>query len=280
MAGGNREPGRTVTSKVLAIMEVFETSRRALSLTEISEAAGLPLSTTHRLVNELVEWGMLSRGPNGGIQLGLRLWAIAQNAGRQLRETARPFIQDLFALTGETSQLAVRDGNMALFIDRVYGPRRVPRASRVGGRLPLHATAVGKVLLAYSEPWVSDAYLQRPLVDLTGHTHVHAARLRAELAQVRERGYAVTQEEVRIGSCSIAVPVFHTGHLGVRSASWFRPRTPRRCPGICRCCAGCPGASRRQPPTFRWKRCWARPSVRTSTCRRPEKAATRKIAFH
>ena len=214
MAGGNREPGRTVTSKVLAIMEVFETSRRALSLTEISEASGVPLSTTHRLVNELVEWGMLSRGPNGGIQLGLRLWAIAQNAGRQLRETARPFVQDLFALTGETSQLAVRDGNMALFIDRVYGPRRVPRASRVGGRLPLHATAVGKVLLAYSEPWVSDAYLQRPLVDLTGHTHVHAARLRAELAQVRERGYAVTQEEVRIGSCSIAVPVFHTGRLG------------------------------------------------------------------
>ena len=143
-ATGN--PDDTVTSKVLAIMEVFETSRRALSLTEISEAAGLPLSTTHRLVNELVEWGMLSRGPNGGIQLGLRLWAIAQNAGRQLRETARPFIQDLFALTGETSQLAVRDGNMALFIDRVYGPRRVPRASRVGGRLPLHATAVGKVL--------------------------------------------------------------------------------------------------------------------------------------
>lgn len=214
MAGGNREPGRTVTSKVLAIMEVFETSRRALSLTEIAETSGLPLSTTHRLVNELVDWGMLSRGPNGGIQPGLRLWAIAQNAGRQLRDTARPFIQDLFSLTGETSQLAVRDGNMALYIDRVYGSKRVPRASRVGGRLPLHATAVGKVILAYSEQWVTDAYLQRPLVDLTGHTHVNAARLREELNQVRTQAYAVTQEEVRIGSCSIAVPVFHNGRLG------------------------------------------------------------------
>ncbi|MBV1777799.1 IclR family transcriptional regulator [Paeniglutamicibacter sp. ABSL32-1] len=214
MAGGNRVPGSTVTSKVLAIMEVFETSRRALSLTEIAEASGVPLSTTHRLVGELVEWGMLSRGPNGGVQLGLRLWAIAQNAGRQLRDTARPFVQDMFSLTGETSQLAVRDGNMALYIDRVYGSKRVPRASRVGGRLPLHATAVGKVILAYSEDWVADAYLNRPLATVTGHTHVNPTRLRAELAQVREQGYATTQEEVIIGSCSIAVPVFHTGRLG------------------------------------------------------------------
>lgn len=214
MAGGNRVPGSTVTSKVLAIMEVFETSRRALSLTEISEASGVPLSTTHRLVNELIEWGMLSRGSTGGVQLGLRLWAIAQNAGRQLRDTARPFVQDLFSLTGETSQLAVRDGNMALYIDRVYGSKRVPRASRVGGRLPLHATAVGKVILAYSEDWVTDAYLSQPLAPVTGHTHVNPGRLRTELAQVKAQGYAATQEEVILGACSIAVPVFHTGRLG------------------------------------------------------------------
>lgn len=214
MAGGNRDPGRTVTSKVLAIMEVFETSRRALSLTEVAEAAGLPLSTTHRLVNELVDWGMLSRGPNGGIQLGLRLWAIAQNAGRQLRETARPFIQDLFSLTGETSQLAVRDGSTALYIDRVYGTKRIARASRVGGRLPLHATAVGKVILAFSEPWVREAYLDHPLEALTAHTHCSPMQLRKELEQVRVNGYANTREEVRLGTCSIAVPVYHTGKLG------------------------------------------------------------------
>ena len=130
------------------------------------------------------------------------------------RDTARPFVQDLFSLTGETSQLAVRDGNMALYIDRVYGSKRVPRASRVGGRLPLHATAVGKVILAYSEGWVTDAYLGHPLATVTGHTHVNPTRLRAELARVREQGYATTQEEVILGSCSIAVPVFHTGHLG------------------------------------------------------------------
>ena len=214
MAGGSSQPGRTVTSKILAILSAFETTRRTLNLTEISKAADLPLSTTHRLVGELVEAGMLSRTPNGGIQLGLRLWAIAQNTGRQLRDTARPFIQDLFSLTGETSQLAIRDGNMALYIDRVYGSKRIARASRVGGRLPLHATAVGKVILAFSEPWVMDAYLEQPLATLTVHTRSAPKQLREELLQVRANGYATTHEEVRLGTSSIAVPVYHTGRLG------------------------------------------------------------------
>ncbi len=214
MAGGSQESGRSVTSKVLGILEVFETTRRSMSLTEISAHSGLPLSTTHRLVGELVDWGFLSRGPTGRIQLGLRLWAIAQNAGRQLRETARPFVQDLFSLTGETSQLVVRDGVNALYIDRVYGSKRIPRASRVGGRLPLHATACGKVLLAYEEDWVRQGYLQRTLQQPTLHTHANPERLATELSDVRAQGYATTFEEMRLGLCSIAVPVFHTGKIG------------------------------------------------------------------
>lgn len=214
MAGGGREPGRSVTSKVLAIIEVFERSRRSMPLSEVAAQAGLPVSTTHRLVAEMTEWGLLSRSANGNVQLGIRLWAIAQNVGRQLRETARPFIQDLYSLTGETSQLAVRDGAMALYIERIYGTRRLPRASRVGGRLPLHATAVGKVILALDEPWVRQGYLKRPLERLAPSTQVNPARLARELDEVQRQEYATTFEEVRAGSCSIAVPVYHTGRLG------------------------------------------------------------------
>lgn len=214
MAGGNREPGRTVTSKVLAILEAFEKSRGALSLTEIAEGSGLPLSTTHRLVAELTDWGFLSRSATGRYQLGIRLWELAQNTGRQLRDAARPFVQDLFSLTGETSQLAVRAGHEVLYIERIYGTKRVPRASRVGGRLPMHATAVGKVILAFEEEWVRTAYLNRDLERATLHTHTNRRRLAEELEQIREQGYATTLEEVRLGSCSIAVPVFHTGRIG------------------------------------------------------------------
>jgi len=214
MAGGSTQRGRSVTSKVVAILSAFEHSRGSMSLTQIAEQADLPLSTAHRLVGELIDEGMLARGPHGKIQLGLKLWSIAQNTGRQLRDTARPFVQDMYSLTGHTSQLAIRDGVSSLYIDRVYGPRRVPRASRVGGRLPLHATAVGKVILAFSEPWVADAYLSRELEAFTPRTKTNRNVLADELETIRENGYAITLDEVRVGASSIAVPVYHTGRLG------------------------------------------------------------------
>ncbi|MEV6101854.1 IclR family transcriptional regulator [Nocardia sp. NPDC051981] len=199
--------GRTVTSKALALLGAFESGPNALSLSDLAEFADLPLPTAHRLVGELVEWGALERDDRGRYTVGLRLWTVAQNAGRHLRDTARPHLQDLFSLTQETAHIAIRDGDEALYIDRIYGSTRVPRASRVGGRLPLHATAVGKVLLAYEEDWVRDAYLAHRLEAATKHTHINPGRLAAELQKVRDEGYATTQEEVREGSCSIAVPV-------------------------------------------------------------------------
>ncbi len=208
MAGGATRRGESVTGRVLSILAVFEQSLAPRSLTEISQETGLALSTTHRLVGELEQWGALQRDAQGRYQIGLRLWELGQHAGRQVREIARPLLQDLYSLTQETVHIAVRDGTEVLYIDRVYGSRRVPQASRVGGRLPLHATAVGKVLLAFDESWLREALLAQPLESRTAHTHVDPGALRAELAVIRERGYALTNAEVRLGSASIAVPVF------------------------------------------------------------------------
>jgi DNA-binding IclR family transcriptional regulator len=79
--------GRTVTSKALAILEAFESGLPSLSLSQIADAAGLPLPTAHRLVGELVGWGALERDGTGRYCVGLRLWEVGQNAGRQLRDT-------------------------------------------------------------------------------------------------------------------------------------------------------------------------------------------------
>src|SRR5688572_18858535 len=202
-----RQAGQSVTARVLRILEAFEAAPGSLSLTQIADAAELSLPTAHRLVHELTGWGALQRDPTGRYQVGLRLWEVAQQGGRQLRDAARPHLQDLFSLTQETAHLAVRKGRDALYIDRVYGSKRVPRASRVGGRLPLHATAVGKVLLAYEERWIREAYVAGPLAAPTARTHIHPARLLEELERIREQGHATTFEEVRPGACSIAVPV-------------------------------------------------------------------------
>ncbi|MGY6496717.1 MAG: IclR family transcriptional regulator, partial [Microcella sp.] len=144
-------------------------------------------------------------------QIGLRLWELGQHAGRQVREIARPLLQDLYSLTQRTVHIAIREKTEVLYIDRIYDTRRVPQASRVGGRLPLHATAVGKVLLAFEESWLREAVLAQPLESRTPMTRVDPDALRVELAVIRERGYALTVEEVRVGSASIAVPVFQRG---------------------------------------------------------------------
>jgi len=214
MAGRTSQPGQSVTGRVLSILEVFERSLAPRSLTDISVETGLPLSTTHRLLGELETWGALQRDDNGRYQIGLRLWELGQHAGRQVREIARPLLQDLFMLTQETVHMAVREGAEALYIDRVYGSRRVPQASRVGGRLPLHATAVGKVLLAFEEPWVREGILAQHLEARTSHTHIDPDALRAELGVVRTRSFATTRDETRMGATSIAVPVFQNGEIG------------------------------------------------------------------
>jgi DNA-binding IclR family transcriptional regulator len=243
--------GRSVTAKVFAILEAFESGLSSLSLSQIADSAGLPLPTAHRLAGELVRWGALERDGNGRYGVGLRLWEVAQNAGRQLRDSARPHLQDLFLLTQETAHLAVREGHEALYIDRVYSSKRVPRASRVGGRLPLHATAVGKVLLAYEDDWLQEAYVARALEAPTERTHINPDRLRQELQAIRREGYATTFEEVRLGACSIAVPVFGTpgraaAAVGLVMLSTQAPHMTRHLPVL-------RGIARRiEPAVGRW----------------------------
>lgn len=236
MAGGSQQPGRSVMDRVSAILASLEKERRPLSLTEIAEHADLPLSSAHRMVGDLVGHRLLTRTADGRYQVGLRLWRLGQAVGQQLRETAHPYVQDLYSLTGETSHLAIRDGREALYIFRLYGTKRVARSSWTGGRLPLHTTAVGKAILAHEEEWVQEAFLDRPLKQSTSNTLDNPAQLAAELAKIREQGYATTYEEQRIGTCSIAVPVFHTGRIGaglgvVLSADKF-PSLPRFLPAL------------------------------------------------
>lgn len=204
-------PGRSVVSKVRAILEAFDLEHSTLTLSDIARRSGLPLSTAHRLVAELVEWRALERDLDGGYRVGMRLWELGQLAPGPLREVARPWLQDLFDITRDNVHLAVRDGIEVLYIDKVCGPETLPILSRVGGRLPMHATGVGKVLLAYTPSWFMRRYLDRTLERPTRYTITEPGRLARELTEVRGRGWAVTREEMTLGSCSLAVPVRHRG---------------------------------------------------------------------
>ena len=208
MAGGAAGPGRSVTSRALAVLDAFDTAAPRLSLSEIAERSATPLATAHRLVGELTTWGALSRRPDGRYEIGRKLWDLGLLAPVQLelRAVALPFLLDVHTATRDTVHLAVREGLRALYVERISGRESVPVVSTVGGRLPLHAVAVGKVLLAAAPPDVVDSALRSPGRE-TPHTVVDPEQLRAQLADVRRRGFARTSEEMSPGAASLAVPV-------------------------------------------------------------------------
>lgn len=207
MASADRPP--SVAGKVMAILEAFAPGGVRLTLTEICRRAGLPLATGHRLVGELTRGGFLERLPDGSYRVGMRLWRIGAqaSAATALRELALPHMEDLYEITHENVQLAVVSGHKALYLERLRGPRSVPIVTRVAAELPLHATGVGRVLLAFAPGEFVDEVLAEGLTLHTRHTITDPDRLRAALAEVRRTGYAVTSEEMTLGSCSVAAPV-------------------------------------------------------------------------
>src|SRR5438309_10568353 len=123
MAGGAATPGRSVTSRALAVLDAFSASSPRLSLSEIAGRAGLPLTTAHRLLGELTAWGALSRRTDGRYEIGRRLWDLGLLAPVQLelRQVAAPFLLDVPTALRETVHLAGREDVSALYVERVSG---------------------------------------------------------------------------------------------------------------------------------------------------------------
>lgn len=213
MAGNVAEGGTSVASRTLSLLAAFDARHRRLTLTEMARRAELPVPTAYRLVGELQQWGALTRTAAGDYVIGRRLWDVGLLAPTQtgLREVASPFLHDLYGATLATVHLAVREGAQALYLDRLAGHASVPVVSKIGTRLPLHATGVGKVLLAHAPEEIQSEVLSH-LTRVTAHTIVHAGVLRGQLARVHRDGYATTVEEMTLGACSVAVPVFREEH--------------------------------------------------------------------
>lgn len=211
----------SVTSRVFDILTSFVPGEARLTLTEIARRTGLPLATTHRLVHELVRVGGLEREEGGTYRIGVRLWEIGSLAPIRggLRELAIPFMEDLYEATHENIQLAVLAGTEAMILEKISGRQSVRIVTRVGGRLPLHATGVGKVLLAYAPTGLLDAVVAEPLEALAPNTITDPDALRRDLALVRSRGWSATRDEMTAGAMSVGAPVFGPEHQVVAALS-------------------------------------------------------------
>ena len=211
---GGAPPGSSLVARTLDVLGAFDEQHRRLTLAAIAERSGLTPATALRIVRELVAGQALVRGDDKTYTIGRRIWALGLLSPTQtgLRDIAAPYLHDIHAATRATVHLAVRDGCDVLYLDRISGQRSVPVVSRVGGRLPLHATGVGKALLAHAPAEVVAEILGR-LQPWTPYTVVTPARLLRQLARARAEGYATTQEEMTLGACSIGVPVRRGGEV-------------------------------------------------------------------
>ncbi|MFT3863273.1 MAG: IclR family transcriptional regulator [Solirubrobacterales bacterium] len=209
MGGNARESGRTSSSRLFALLDAFASGPPTMSLTELATKSKLPVSTAHRLLGELCEWEALERNDDGRYQIGGRLWQIGSLAPRYrtLRATAVPYMEDLYEITHENVALAVRDGKRALYLDNISGRRSSGPPRPVGHRTPLHATAVGKVMLAFSEPELLNSLLKHRLHRCTRYTITTRAKLIEEVDRTRETQVGYSIQEMVLGRTAVAAPI-------------------------------------------------------------------------
>ncbi|MER5884498.1 IclR family transcriptional regulator [Streptomyces sp. NPDC001941] len=206
---GGRPPGEAVVDRAFAVLRAFDADHRALGLADLARRAALPRSTALRMARHLVAAGALERLGDGRYVIGLGLLEIATLAprGHGLRAVAMPHLEDLFHVMRRHVLLAVRDGGEALLVERLSAPEAGPVRYRVGGRMPLHASGAGLVLLAFAPPAEQD----RALAGFTPAEGLDAVRdaddLRRVLAEVRRADHAVGSRLLPHPRATAAAPV-------------------------------------------------------------------------
>jgi len=201
-------------TRVVSVLSCFTEDEPDATAGRIAQRTGIPSSTLHRLLADLVAEGLLARGPGRTYTIGARLWELGELSplSLRLRETALSHMVRLYEATGENVHLAVLDGatpetSAALYVGRLTGSDSIPTLSRMGGRHPLHTTGVGKALLSTRDGEWLDRFLTVPLERETTRSVTDPDQLREQLARARARGYATTREEMTLGNISVAAPV-------------------------------------------------------------------------
>jgi len=211
---------RSVLRRGLSVLECFADGSAEKTVAELCTRTGLPPATVHRLLTVLVDWGGVEKVSRGRYRLAMRLWRLGAvvPGTRTLRDVALPYLEDLYEATHGVVHLAVADGSEVLYIEKISGRHAVPLTSRVGARLPMHASGPGKVLVAFGSPGLLDQVLAAGMPTRTPRTITGEAAFRRAVSEVRTTGFAVSREEMSLGAASVAAPIF-AGRTAVATVS-------------------------------------------------------------
>ncbi len=210
----------TVLGKVVTILWSFTPDDQEVTLAELGRRTGLAKGTLHRVVNDLVAVRLLE-WTGSGYRLSGMMFELGMRASveRRLLEVATPFMQDLYERTHETVHLGVPEDTEVVYVSKIGGHRRAMSPSRIGGRMPLHCTAIGKVLLAHSSAELLDQVVGAKLQRRTPRTITAPGILRRQLERARETGVAYEYEESAVGIVCVAAPVLDANDVPIAAVS-------------------------------------------------------------
>jgi DNA-binding IclR family transcriptional regulator len=210
----SKEDARTdMVGKALGLLVLLGDEPRGASAAELSRRAELPFSTTYRLLGSLTRDGFVDYEPDGRrYHLGLRIFQLGQRVSNHhgFAGTALPILRRVTEETGEATILSVRDGNHHLTVNKVDGPQTFRVTSDPGHLGALHTTSVGKALVAFADDATRSRLVDElELEPLTEFSITDREAFRAEIELVRQRGFAVMDQENELGMRAVAVPVFN-----------------------------------------------------------------------
>ncbi|MGH6969346.1 MAG: IclR family transcriptional regulator domain-containing protein, partial [Stellaceae bacterium] len=199
----------TALSRGLAVIRAFGRERPEMTLTEVAAHTGLSPATARRSLYTLQRLGYISSHGrhfmlrSKVLDLGTAFWS-----SMKIEEVAQMHLRDIVDTIGDSASLAVLEGHDVLYLAHAASHRTVRMAAEIGARFPAYCTSLGRVMLAFLEPSALDRYLATAqMTPLTDRTVTDPGRLKTILAEVRERGFAATGDELDYGLTSIAVPI-------------------------------------------------------------------------
>lgn len=205
-AGKDAPP--SMVERMTLILDAFDGRAARLTLEEVACRSRLPRSTVHRILDSLVKLNWVEHAAFG-YRLGRRALGTGGDGGHaELREAAAPVLHDLHMQTGMVVHLSVLDGHEIVYLDKVGGRMAAAIPSRVGGRLPAHATAAGKAMLAWLDPEQVDTVIGAQPGRATANTIATLGTLHLELNRIRQRrGLAFEREESTRGVACVGAAV-------------------------------------------------------------------------
>jgi DNA-binding IclR family transcriptional regulator len=206
--------------RIPRLLSAFSSEHTTLTLSALAAEVDLPLSTTHRIASHLVEWGALEHDGRNYV-IGLRLFEIATLAPRayRLRDRIHPFLEELLAKAGENVLYAVMEGTEVLLVEQLVGHRAIKLRAALGSRLPMHASAMGQVMLAFGSPTLLEEVAGGPMRAFTDETITDPMELKHAVRRVRRNGYAISHGAIDGDSVSISAPVIQNGHVLIGAIS-------------------------------------------------------------